>query len=214
MLYNLTMNTISYLKEVYGYGKPIFLKDIRIGGKTKSSIRKELSRGVEKGEIQRESNGIYYLLEEKEIPVPISFEDVIEKKFIKNNYGIQDLDIDVYGYYTGMTFLHQIGITQQVPAVPEITTNNTSCKRIFTCNGYRAILRKGRTEINRLNHKALQFFDLFYLLDENEIKENKELLVEYIKKYLTKKDFEENIKYYPTRILKIIVEEGLINAFR
>ena len=57
------MRTVDYLKEVYGYDVPIFLKNIRIGGKSKTSIRKELSRAVDKGEIERESNGIYYFSE-------------------------------------------------------------------------------------------------------------------------------------------------------
>lgn len=209
------MRTVDYLKEVYGYDVPIFLKNIRIGGKSKTSIRKELSRAVDKGEIERESNGIYYFSEEKEFGSGLSFEDVVELKFIKNDYGLKGLNLDIYGYYTGMTFLHMIGLTQQVPAVLEIATNNTSCKRLFKCHGFRAILRKGKIKIDRFNYKALQFFDLFYLLDVQEIKDNRTLLIKYMNDNdISKADFEKYISLYQFSVYKKIVKGGLLNAFR
>lgn len=208
------MNTISYLKEIYGYSTPIFLKDIRIGGKSKTSIRKELSRGVENGLIKRDGQGVYYFDPSSDIPCNISYESVVEKRFIKNDYDIPGLDIDVYGYYSGLTFLHQLGLTQQVPAVYEITTNNTSCSRLFKYGKYRTILRKGKTTINRFNYKTLQFFDLFYLLNKDDVKNNYDVLYEYIQNNLDKADFEKYISLYPVKILKLIVEGGLINAFR
>ena len=208
------MNTISYLKEIYGYSTPIFLKDIRIGRKSKTAIRKELSRAVVKGEIIRDSQGVYYFDPKDGIPGAVSFEDVLEYRFIKDDCGIKGLDLNVYGYYTGYNFLNYLGISQQVPAVLEIVTNNTSCKRIFKYNGYTAILRKGKIIINRYNHKVLQFFDAFYLLSMEDIKQNKKLLENYIANNFSKKDFELYIDLYPSKVIKAIVEGGLIHAFR
>ena len=214
MVYNNGMNTISYLKEIYGYGTPIFLKDIRIGGKSKTSIRKDLSRAVADGEINRDNRGVYYNDKKKDIPSSVSFLDVLKIKFIKNDYGFPGLDLDVYGYYSGYTFLNQIGISQQVPAIREIVTNKTSAKRLFKYDSYFALLRKGKIEINRFNYKALQFFDAFYLLDKDDIKDNLDLLKNYILKNLNKNDFEKYIHLYPSKIIKAIVESGLIDAFR
>lgn len=209
------MNIVQHLKGIYGYGTPILLKEIRIGGRSKLAIRKELSRAVERGDIIRRSQGVYYFKEASNLSSNISFRDVITKKYIKNNYGIPGLDLDIYGYYTGQTFLNMIGLSQQVPAVLEITTNNTSCKREIEINNQKAIIRKGRTEIDRTNYKILQFLDMLSsYLSEEEIKENKEFLEEYIKKNFTKKDFTDYIQYYSFRLLKIITDEGLINAFR
>ena len=214
MLYNMAMNVVNYLKETYGYSVPIFLRNIRIGRKSKTAIRKELSRAVQKGEIVRRSNGVYYLEEDTDIPRTVSFEDIIEKKFIKDDFGFPGLDLDVYGYYSGLTFKHQIGLTQQVPAVLEITTNNTSCKRIYQSAGYRAILRKGKIEINRFNYKALQFFECVNSLDYEEIKENKELLFDYIRKNLTDNDFEKYSNYLTAKSLEALMECELTYAFR
>ena len=208
------MNIVSYLKDIYGYGTPIFLKDIRIGRKSKTAIRKELSRAVKEKQIFRESNGVYYFEEEKEYPKVVTFEDIITKKYIKDDFGIKGLDINTYGYYSGQTFLNHIGISQQVPAVLEITTNNTSCKRLIEINGRRAIIRKSKVEINYQNWQILQFFEMFYLLDKDDVKENKELLTKYIAKFFTKLDFTTYIKFFSNKVMKLIVEGGLINAFR
>ena len=210
------MKVIEYLKEVYGYSVPIFLKDIRMGGKSKQAIRKELSRATQNGEIKRKSQGVYYLSETTILGTPsiVSFEKVLERKFIKDDYDIPGLELNIYGYYTGQTFLNQIGLSQQVPAKIEIATNNTSCKRLFNIGQRTAILRKGKITINRFNYRALQFFDAFHLLSEDEIKENYDLLFDYIRKYLNKSDFEQYIGLYSTRIMKLIVEGGLINAFK
>lgn len=214
MSYNLVMNTINYLKETYGYGTPIFIKDIRIGGKSKSSIRKDLSRGVEKGLIVRKGQGIYCFKEEDSFVDGVTFEEILNKKYIKNDYGLPGLNIDVYGYISGLSFLNQIGISQQVPAVIDIVTNNTSCKRLFKLKNRVAILRKGKITINRFNYKALQFFDLFYYLDSEEVRENRKILVNYIQKNLTKVDFERYINLYPTKTIKLIVKEGFVDVFR
>ena len=209
------MNTIDYLKELYGYGVPIFLNKIKIGGKSKTSIRKELSRAVKSGKINRKENGVYSFENYEDLNTPIlSIEKVIEQKYVKNDHGLPGLDIDIYGYYSGQTFLHYIGLSQQVPATLEITTNNTSCKRSVTIGHVKIILRKGKTTIDRLNHKALQFFDLLASLDDEEIEENKALLTNYISKNFTKRDYINNIKYYPIRVNKIVVERGFIYAFK
>ena len=209
------MDIVSYLKDIYGYATPIFLKDIRIGRKSKTAIRKELSRAVLENKIIRRSQGVYYFREDDELADELSFTEIVLKKYIKDDYGFPGLNLNIYGYFSGQTFLNQIGISQQVPAVLEVTTNNTSCKRIYHSGKYRCMLRKGRTEINRLNYKALQFFDMLSgSLTDEEIRENKELLYRYIEKTLTKNDFLKNIKFYSNRVMKIIVEEGLINAFR
>ena len=208
------MKVIDYLKEVYGYSVPIFLKDIRIGGKSKQAIRKELSRATGEGKIVRKSQGVYCFKENEQYIDRVTFESIVEKKFIKDDYGIPGLELNIYGYYSGQTFLNQIGISQQVPAIVEITTNNTSCKRIFSIGKRKAILRKGKITINRFNYRALQFFDVFYLLDKDEVKDNYDLLFNYIRKYLSKSDFEQYIGLYSFRIMKLIVEGGLINAFR
>ncbi len=209
------MGVIEYLKKIYGYGVPIFLKDIRIGRKSKTAIRKELSRAVKQKLIVREAHGIYYFEEEnKEFPSVVSFNDIIEKKYIKDDFGIKGFDVNIYGYYSGQTFLHHFGISQQVPAIIEITTNKCTCKRTININGRMAILRKGKTEIDHTNWKILQFLDMISMsLNDEEIINNKKLLKSYITKYLINSNFHKYIKLYSQRVRAILDETGLSKAF-
>ena len=193
------MGVIEYLKKIYGYGVPIFLKDIRIGRKSKTAIRKELSRAVKQKLIVREAHGIYYFEEEnKEFPSAVSFNDIIEKKYIKDDFGIKGFDVNIY----------------QVPAIIEITTNKCTCKRTININGRMAILRKGKTEIDHTNWKILQFLDMISMsLNDEEIINNKKLLKSYITKYLINSNFHKYIKLYSQRVRAILDGTGLSKAF-
>ena len=127
--------------------------------------------------------------------------------------GFESLFIE--GYYSGLTFVNQIGISQQVPAMPEITTNKTSSKkRYFSMMDRIAIIRKARTIVTKENYKMLQFLDMFHFVVMYEVIENRELLRRYIvKNALSKHQFEQYIGLYGTQTLKKIVEGGLIDAF-
>lgn len=211
------MKTIDYLREVYGYGVPIFLKDVRIGRKSKTAIKQDIYRGIKSGQLNREGQGVYSLLDkENECDNLVLFEEIIENKFIKPDFKKNPFnDLFIYGYYSGLTFLNMMHLSQQVPAIREITTNRTSSKKRYYKIGNRvAIIRKGRTEITFQNWKILQFLDMFYWLTMDDIKENKELLMTYISNNFFKRDFLDYIKYYDTKIIKMITEGGLIYAFR
>lgn len=210
-LYTFSVNTIAYLKEIYGCGNPIFLKDIRIGRKSKTAIRAELSRGVKQGLIRRESQGIYFFEKEKSFFSGILFEDILKKRYIKGKHVMPEYeDIDVYGYLSGITFLHLIGLTNQFPMVLEITTNNTSSKKreIHLC-GQRAILRKGRVEINYQNAKILQFLDMFGFLSKEEISENRTKINQYAEKNGLRGAIKEYLPFYGFETVRKIVEGGI-----
>ena len=212
------MKLIEYLKEVYGYDTPIILKDIRIGGKSKSAIRQELYRETKLGNIQSYGNGVYYFKNSINkfsfLPDPsLTFDEVVKEKYISKK---TNPDLYIYGYVTGQTFLNQIGISQQVPGKIEITTNNTSSKKRLICvTGRYAILRKARTEVNFMNYKILQFLDMFHFLSQDDLEINKDLLSNYIKgNKFSKVEFNRYIKLYSTRTIKMIFESGLIHDFR
>ena len=209
------MTVVNYLKETYGYAVPIFLKNIRIGRKSKTAIRKELSRAVQNGEIVRKSNGVYCFKEENSYIDGVTFESIIEQKYIKDDFGFPGLDIiNTFGYYTGLTFQNIIGISTQVPAVVEIVTNNTSCKRVITINGRKAIINKPKVDVDYHNYKILQFLDLINSLTSDEINEHKNILYEYIRDNFTKKNLDDYIDLYPVKVYFLLIKGGLCDAFR
>ena len=106
-------------------------------------------------------------------------------------------------------------MSNQVPAILEVTTNKTSSnKRFFYSGKYVAIIRKSKTEINAGNYKILQFLDMFHFVSIEEVKRNKTLLIDYIKKNnFTKKELNRYIGLYSFKTVKKIMEGGLIDAF-
>lgn len=213
------MNTIEYLKEVYGYDTPIILKNIRIGGKSKTAIRQELSRAYKNNLISKSGNGIYCF------PSPVRVlpfnglneMKIIEAKYLKEGFVIENFDINRIGYYSGFTLLNMMKISPQVPAFYEVTTNKaTSNKRTVLINGIRVILRKPKTEINHINWKTLQFLDLMTIISEEDLKnkEKLEFLKTYIRNNLRKFDLEKYLNLYSTKTIKKVVESGLIYEFQ
>ena len=213
------MEIVSYLTSIYGYDTPIFLKDVRIGKKSKAAIKEEFYRAYKKGEIVREGPGVYSIANKNNDFVSsgvVTFEKIIEAKFMYEKNCVDEYkELFVCGYYSGLTFLNQIGMSQQVPAILEITTNRTSSKkRNYVALSRIAIIRKSRTTINCTNYKILQFLDMFYFVSMDEVKENKQLLRNYIiNNGLSKRDFSQYIGLYNDNTLKKIVEGGLIDAF-
>ena len=210
------MNIVPYLKTIYSVDTPIFLKDIRIGGKSKAAIKEAIFRAVKNGEIYRKTNGVYYFKSNKEFGSGINIMDIIERKYLYQKgvpYEFRELFIN--GYYSGLTFLNKIGLSQQVPATIEITTNETSSKkRIVVVDKYKIIIRKGKTFIDTTNYKVLQFLDMFHFLSEKEVKDNREIIIDYAKKEgITAGLINRYIYFYGPKTLKKLLEGRLINAF-
>ena len=211
------MELVSYLKEIYGYDTPIFIKDVRIGRKSKTAIREEFYRATKRGDLSNDGPGIYSIINKtNELEGAVTFEKILEAKFLVSDFvqeGFEPLFKE--GYYSGYTFLNMIGITYQVPAILEVTTNKTSSKKyIYSALGRSAIIRRARTEVTFQNYKELQFFDMFYFLTIDEIKDNKKLIVDYAKNNgINKQSFLKYSKFYGAQTIKKIVEGGIIDAF-
>lgn len=213
------MNLVSYLKDLYGYGSPIVLKDIRIGGLSKTAIRQGFYRAEKRGELSRDGCGVYSLVDKTAdgLSKVVTFEMILKKKFLLNKLYIKGLEeLSISGYYSGLTFLNMIGITQQVPSVIEITTNRTSSnKSFYKALGRVAVIRKSKTEVTFENYKILQFLDMFHFLTIEEVKTYQKLLIKYINdNYLTRYQYSKYIGLYGTKTLKKLVEGGIICAFK
>lgn len=211
------MDLVNYLANIYGYDTPIFIKDVRIGRKSKSAIREEFYRASKRGDINRDGPGVYSLVNKtNEIVDVVTFEKILMRKYLTSENAPRGLEkLFVEGYYSGLTFLNMIGLSEQVPAIPEITTNRISSKKyVYNALGRTAFIRKSRTTIDSSNYEILQFLDMFYYITMDEVKKNKELIIRYVKeKRLTKYEFTKYIGLYGVQTMKKIVEGGIINAF-
>ena len=77
------MRLLDFLKKNYKPGDPIFVKKVRVRGKSKKSIYQDFYIACKKGLLIRSTYGVYYYEDEsKEFGSIATFEDIIEEKFI------------------------------------------------------------------------------------------------------------------------------------
>ncbi|WP_411344937.1 DUF6088 family protein [Paenibacillus sp. WLX1005] len=210
------MNSLKeQLLDRYGYNEPIIINQMRneYFGLKKDSLRRNLNRLVQKGEVERFSEGVYYfpkwnkLLNRKSL---ISEQAVIEKKYIRN-------DTDVYGYVSGLAFANQLKLTTQVPALLEIVTeHNASKKRMVTLKNYTLILRKPKVPVTSQNVKWLQVLDLLSG-SSAYIETDLTYTREQIKRYLTSTtpcvgDYEWILSQYSRKTRERLKELGIDDA--
>lgn len=154
--------------------KPLFIEDFVNEETNYDTAKTLLSNYVKSGDIKRYSQGIYYIPTKTILGYStISFESIIERKYISD-------DNKVFGYYSGMSLLNTIGLSSQVPNIPEITTNNEATRKRKVKIGKRSVIvRRSNIEINNDNYLYLQFFDIFRYADQKTIEDNKNNVIKY-----------------------------------
>lgn len=202
---------IEKIIENYGYDTPILTKDILslFSSYTKAYIFRLIKSAEETKELISYSRGIYY------IPRKTCFgqssiysNQVIEKKYIKDNE-------NVYGIYSGLYLLNEFGITEQVPNIIEITTNNEATrKRTITIGKKKYILRKSRCEITDDNYSSYTLVQLFY--DMNKDDKLSDLANLQIGRYIrqnniTKEKLLSIAIYFPLKTYKKMIESGVFD---
>lgn len=203
------MQLYDYLLKNYGYDNPIIVNELEVGQYKMNAIRQAIYLLEKEDKIVRYSTGIYYIARDTIFgKSKISFEIVIEKKYIGNDH-------DIYGYFTGLYFKNLLGLTTQMVNTPEIISNKEfSKKRTIEMCGRNAIVRKSNVVITKANAKILQFFDLFKYLTFEEVNTYKEQLINYIKENsLSKQMVVEYLSYYSKKVIDLIVRSGLIYEF-
>ena len=189
-----------YLKEHYDDGEPIFLDDIHIEGMRRDNFRQQIKTLADAGKIVRYEKGIYYIPKKTVLGYSsLSFESIIERKYISE-------DKKVFGYYSGNSLLNMIGLSTQVPNIPEITTNNEATRKRKVKIGKRyVIVRRSDIEINNDNVLYLQFLDIFRYADINQIKENKDKVASFFNENRLKfKKLIEYEKLVPMKLRKAL----------
>lgn len=203
------MITIEDLEKLYGKGVPIFPDDLK--ERTNCSydiIRKSLSLLASSGKVRRFSRGVYYLAELGELgEVRLNPEIVVEQKYL----GTSDAPI---GTYAGLTLLNRLGLTNQVPNVIEIVTNNEATrKRTIQIGRQSLILRSSRLELNIHNIKTVEILEAVGALDQIKERHKDVLSILIQKNKISFKQLNNVIVTYPKKTLVKLVESGLMDEF-
>ena len=147
------MKLYDYLIENYkADGDPILASELPCNSKV--YLRQQLKELVDKGKLWRFMPGIYYLpYEWRGTKGPLKFIRLILKKYYRNKN-------EIYGYSTRFSLYNDWQFSTQVPYVPQICTNKTSCNRMVSIGKSKFLLYKPRTIITKENVNELQFLDL------------------------------------------------------
>ena len=145
----------SYLLENYGYNEPIFLNDLKIEELSENAVRQSVKRLVANGFLERYDNGIYYIPKQGGL-LGKSYLDpflVIMRKYVRSK-------TETYGYVTGISFVNQLGLTTQMPAIIEIVTNREATNgRTVTVGNQKVRIKKAAVEVSDNNAELLQLLD-------------------------------------------------------
>lgn len=200
------MEFIATLKQKYGVNNPITIQEIRDQyDYSNARITQLITKALKEEKMVRYYKGIYYLPTKTILGLSnLSYDSFLEKKYIRNKN-------DVYGYYVGLSFMNKIGLTTQVPNVPEIVTNDekTNCREI-TFKNKKIILRKAKVEIEKKNYKELQYLDFINTLDENYLKKYRDILVAYYNKNINREVVRNVVNSFPDRTAKNLIRLGVV----
>ena len=202
----------SYIENNYQPNEPIFLSELNIPGMKAVSVRQQMKKLTESGQLKRFDTGIYYIPKKSMFRSgsSLSVDEVIRKKYLADGG-------NCCGYVGGILFANQLGLTTQVPGVYEVYTNKATTEyRETRLANLRVILRKPYCVIDEKNAATLQFLDLLKeIVDISEV--DGEELTNRLIGYMKKKSIEfesmrQFLPYYPERIYKNMYEVGLLNG--
>ena len=170
------MTLLEEIQSTIKVNQPFMIEDVVSKRFSYETVKSMLSKYTKSGDIKRYCQGVYYLSERNIFGESgPSLEDVLARKFMYNNNKI-------FGYYSGLNLLNDVGLTYQVPMVPDITSSKeTTRKKYHRIKGRKAITRSSRVEINKYNYLYLQFLDIFRYASEEQINKNRNNIIEYFK---------------------------------
>ncbi|MGN0394969.1 MAG: DUF6088 family protein [Coprococcus sp.] len=201
------MTLYETLLEQYGYNEPILTNEIQFNNYSKPWIYKELNRLCDNNQVVRFEKGIYYI--PKQTPFGASVLNpgkVIEKKYIKSRN-------ETFGYYSGYYLLNLLGISNQVPNVIEVYSNNESSKMRDVKVGVQNVrVRRSRVNITKENAAVLTFLELMNIIDVNSLDaEKKRIIIEFIaESNVSRQDITKYSPAYPDRAMRAMIESEII----
>ena len=207
------MNDVySYIENNYRTNEPLFLSELNIPGMKAVSVRQQMKKLTESGQLKRFDTGVYYIPKKSMFRSgsTLSADEVIKKKYLADGG-------NCCGYVGGILFANQLGLTTQVPGVYEIYTNKATTEyRETQIANLRIILRKPYCKIDEKNAATLQFLDLLKeIVDISEV-DGEELtnrLISYMRiKSIGFESMRQFLPYYLERIYKNMYEVGLLNG--
>ena len=203
---------ISRLKKKFQTNEPIFTEEILATWSEYSRPRvfQLLKEFCENGAIVKYAIGVYYLpsLSFWGASLPLSAVKVAEKRYLQTNG-------QVFGYYSGLTLLNMVGLTNQVPNIREIVTVNEATRvREVTIGKTKFLVRRAKTEITDQNASILQILEIFNTINQPlEKYQTDNILALAGNRQIDGKLATKCAKYYPKRALQNLRNSEIGHVF-
>lgn len=203
------MEFFDYLLETFGENEVILLNEIKYKEYSLPWIKKAVAELCKDGKLVHFEKGVYYIPTNTILGKSrLDLKKVIRKKYIN--------DGEKYiGYYSGVTFLNMLGLSTQIPNIPEIYTNNepSRIREVSVGNGH-VLLRRARAKINNENVATMSFLEMMNFTDASFYDDEKRKIIsEYIiQNRITRKSIAQCSPYFPDKAMRTLIESGVIYA--
>ncbi len=201
------MDFLQFLKDQYGYNEPIFVGEIQYKNYSKPWLYKELNRLCAEGALVWFDKGVYYIPTKTILGNSLlDPRKVIEKKYLNGAEGR-------IGYYSGVAFLNQLGMSTQMPNTVELYTNKESMRvRQVSVGKQKLILRSARTKVTSENVAVLSFLEMMNTVSASFFDERRKKIAEmYIaENNITRKSISEYAPVFPDKAMRTMVESEVI----
>jgi len=206
--YTVFMESFSdILRGRFGEDEPFFLFEIaaEFPNTPRISLFNKINSALSEGSIDRFGRGVYYIPRNSILgKVPLLPFKVIKKKYLSS----QD---EVFGYVSGLNLVNEAGVSPQVPATLEITTNNASkrIRQIEPFGGWRKItLRTPRTKVTKENVDALRLLDLITYVPLEALSDLELENLSRLSSSVDKQILMKCARYYPAKTSKQLLSHG------
>ena len=125
---------------------------------------------------------------------------------------------ETFGYVTGISFVNQLGLTTQMPAIIEIVTNREATNgRTITVGNQKVRIKKAAVTVSDNNAELLQLLDGIGQAEkytELPMEETIDTMLSYVKqKRFTKEQLSEVLSAITGATAKKLIEWGMIYEF-
>lgn len=201
------MEFYDFLVKKYGYNEAIQSNELSFDGYSVPWIKKALKKMCDDGRLVRFEKGIYYLPTETSLgKSKLDPRKVIIKKYIRNGN-------ETIGYFSGMTFLNMLGLSNQMPNTLEIYTNNEQAKvREVQVGSQKTVLRRSRTVVDNENAATMSFLELMNFTNSSFYgRDGRQKVADYIRENgITRKTVSECAPFFPDKAMRTMVESGIV----
>ena len=155
----------------------------------------------------RFATGVYYIPKyEIFVNNRISVDKVAIKKYIQR-------DDDVYGYYSGMTLLYEMGIIKKKPQTITVVSNREKSRgRTITIHTQEIYVSKSPVYVTQTNHTVLQILEALRVTNKSDDETVFPIIYEYARvNRITISDVSRYCVYFPDAVSKQILSGKLLN---